>query len=186
MITSEETEQQEERWRLSDIASTGEERWHTVRIFGTKSLKEITVWRIYAMQELQHRNTLPPLRKSRRSGVFSVPNRAEVCPAMTSPASPRFICCQATAINSWMTQEWGGVTWQRQQWRHAFQQWRNNWSIVGRSVCRVSDHGRDWSSFMGEFSVADSCGRFVVGEDLIVWIGNWKCDMKALFVLQWQ
>jgi hypothetical protein len=34
----------------------------------------------------------------------------------------------------------GRVTWPRQQWRYAFQQWRNNWS-----VSRVSDQG-----FIGE------------------------------------
>jgi hypothetical protein len=45
----------------------------------------------------------------------------------------------------WMTQEWGGVKWPRQQWRHAFQQWRNNLSAVERSVSRVSDQG-----FIGE------------------------------------
>jgi hypothetical protein len=60
-------------------------------------------------------------------------------------ASPRLVCCQATAINAWMMQEWGGVTWPRQQWRHAFQQLRNSWSTIGRSVSRVSDQG-----FIGE------------------------------------
>jgi hypothetical protein len=35
------------------------------------------MWRIYAMQELRHRNTFPRLRNIRRSGVFSVPSRAE-------------------------------------------------------------------------------------------------------------
>jgi hypothetical protein len=74
-----------------------------------------------------------------------VPSREELCRAVTSRASPRLVCCQATAIHTWMTQEWGGVTWPRQQWRHAFQQWRNNWSTVGRSISHVSDQG-----FIGE------------------------------------
>jgi hypothetical protein len=46
------------------------------------------------------------------------------------------VCCQATAINTWMTQEWRRVTWTYQQWRHVFQRWHNNWS-----VSRVSDQG---------------------------------------------
>jgi hypothetical protein len=40
---------------ITDIASTvygRKERRHTVRLFGTNSLKEGAVWRIYAMQEL--------------------------------------------------------------------------------------------------------------------------------------
>jgi hypothetical protein len=61
------------------------------------------LWRIYAMQELQHRNTLPRLRNSRRSGVFSVTSRA-----VTSRGSPRLVCCKATAINTRMTQEGKG------------------------------------------------------------------------------
>jgi hypothetical protein len=80
VITAEETEQQEGRRRRSDIANTAygrKERWHTVRLFATNSLKEGAVWRIYATQELYHRNTLRRLRNSRRSGVFSVPCRAE-------------------------------------------------------------------------------------------------------------
>jgi hypothetical protein len=32
---------------------------------------------------------------------------AEPSRAVTSRASPRLVCCQATAINIWMTQEWG-------------------------------------------------------------------------------
>jgi hypothetical protein len=85
--------------------------------------------------------------------VFS-PWRAE--PSFAMPwrvahglASPLLVCCQATSINTWMTQEWGGVTWPCQQWRHAFPQWRNNWRTVGRSVSPVSQQGyrKDWSSF---------------------------------------
>jgi hypothetical protein len=44
-------------------------------------------------------------------------------------ASSHLVCCQATAINAWMTQEWGRVTWPHQQWHHAFQQWHNNWRV---------------------------------------------------------
>jgi hypothetical protein len=55
-------------------------------------------------------------------------------------ASPRLVCCQATAWNTWMTQESGKVTWTCQQWRHALQQWCSNWS-----VSRVSDQ-----EFIGE------------------------------------
>jgi hypothetical protein len=41
--------------------------------------------------------------------VFS-PCRAEPSRAVTSRASPRIVYCQATAINTWLTQEWGRVT----------------------------------------------------------------------------
>jgi hypothetical protein len=70
-------------------------------------------------------------------------------------ASPCLACCQATAINTWMTQEWEEVTWPRQQWRHAFQQWHNNRSTVGRSVSRLSDQG-----FIGE---TEARSRVVLG-----------------------
>jgi hypothetical protein len=56
--------------------------------------------------------------------------------------------CQATAINTWMTQEWGGVTWPRQQWR-------NNRSTAARSVSRVSDQ-----RFIGE---TEARSRAVLG-----------------------
>jgi hypothetical protein len=90
-------------------------------------------------------------------------------------------CCQATAINTWMMQEWGGVTWLHQQWH-------NNRSTVGRSVSRVADQG-----FIGEMEVqfasssqweiavsfvADSRGSFVVIEDLKMWIEDF---MWAVF-----
>jgi hypothetical protein len=48
----------------------------------------------------------PRLRNSRRSGVFSVPSRTEP----SSDESSCVICCQATAINTWITQELGMVT----------------------------------------------------------------------------
>jgi hypothetical protein len=35
---------------------------------------------------------------------------AELCHAVMSRTSPRLVCCQATAMNIWVTQEWGGVT----------------------------------------------------------------------------
>jgi hypothetical protein len=41
--------------------------------------------------------------------VFS-PCRGEPYRAVMSRASPRLVCCQATAINTWMTQEWGRIT----------------------------------------------------------------------------
>jgi hypothetical protein len=75
--------------------------------------------------------------------VFS-PCRAEPRSVVPWRVAHRLVCCQATAINTWMTQEWERVTWPRQQWRHAFQQWRNNWSTVGRSFPRVR------SGFIGE------------------------------------
>jgi hypothetical protein len=71
--------------------------------------------------------------------MFS-PCRAEPWRVAHRIASSRLVNCQPTAINTWMTREWGRVTWPRQQWRHAFQQLRNNWS-----VSRVSDQG-----FIGE------------------------------------
>jgi hypothetical protein len=93
----------------------------------------------------------PTIINRRRSGAFSVPSRA-----VTSRASPRLVCCQATAINTWMTQEWGRVTWPRQHWRHAFQQWRNKWS-----VSRVPVQG-----FIGETEASSGgvIGQFSVGD----------------------
>jgi hypothetical protein len=103
--------------------------------------------------------------------VFS-PCQAELCRVVTSRASAR---CQATAINTWKMQEWGWVTRPPRvpKWRHVFPQWCNNRRAL---FSRVSDQ-----RFIGEtearlqvvleeFSVADTCGRFMVGEDLIVWI----------------
>jgi hypothetical protein len=99
--------------------------------------EENIVWRNYAMQELLHQNTLPRLRNSRRSGVLSVPSRADPNRAMTNRlASPRLVRCQATSINTCITQEWGRVTWPRQKWR-------NNWSVFPH--IRSSVYRRDWS-----------------------------------------
>jgi hypothetical protein len=95
-------------------------------------------------------------------------------------ASPHLVYCQATAINTCMTQDRGRVTWQLQQWRHAFQQWRNNWSTVGRSVSRVSDQGFIGESeaspgvvVIGESSVGVSRVRFVVEEDFVWAVVKW-------------
>jgi hypothetical protein len=74
--------------------------------------------------------------------------------------------CQATAVNTWMTQEGEGVTWPRQQSRHEFQQWCNNGSTVGRSVSRVSDQG-----FIGK---TEARSRVVLGSRQI-----WSCELKA-------
>jgi hypothetical protein len=92
-------------------------------------------------------NRAEPWRVAHRLVSSSITSHRLASPLIASHrlASPRLVCCQATAINTWMTQEWRGVTWPRQQWLHAFQQWRNNWSTVGRSVSRVSDQG-----FIGE------------------------------------
>jgi hypothetical protein len=82
-----------------------------------------------------------------------------------------------------MTIEWGRVKWPRQQWRHAFQQWHNNWS-----VSRVPDQefiGKTEPSsvvLIGQFSIGDNRVWFVVGEELIVWIDDFKCEWKTFFV----
>jgi hypothetical protein len=90
--------------------------------------------------------------------VFS-PCRAELCRAVTSRpprlATPRLARCQATALNTWMTQEWGWVTWPRQQWRHAFPQWRNSRRAL---FSRMSDQG-----FIGE---TEARLQVVLGERL--------------------
>jgi hypothetical protein len=105
--------------------------------------------------------------------VFS-PCRAELCRVVLSRAWPRIAslrlaCCQATAINTWMTQEWGEVTWSRQQWRHAFQQWRNSRSTVGRSISRVADQG-----FLGE---TEACSRGVLVGRQPWRVRSWRrCD----------
>jgi hypothetical protein len=106
--------------------------------------------------------------------VFS-PCRAETISSMPwrvahRLASRRLVCCQATTIYSWMTQVFGGVTWQRQQWRHPFQQWRNNWSTVGRSVIRSSRRETAAGSSWVASCVQSSC------EDL-------NCDVKTLCIL---
>jgi hypothetical protein len=68
--------------------------------------------------------------------VFS-PSRAKLCRTVTSRASPRLVCCRYKHLDDARVGR-GHVT--LQQWRHAFQQWRNNWS-----VSRASDQG-----FIGE------------------------------------
>jgi hypothetical protein len=60
------------------------------------------------------------------------------------------------------------------------QHWRNNWSIFPRVRSRV--YRRDCSSFTSQFSMWDNRGRFVVGEELIVWIEEFKCECKTSFV----
>jgi hypothetical protein len=120
---------------------------------------------------------LPRLRDS-RSGVFSEPS--SVAHRVTPP---RLVCCQATAINTWMMQEWGRVTWPHRQWHHAFQQGRNNWRVS----C-VSDQGfigeieASSGGVISQFSMGDNHGWFVVGEELIVWIEDFKCEWKTFFV----
>jgi hypothetical protein len=69
----------------------------------------------------------------------------------------------------------------------AFPQWRNNRRTL---FSHVSDQG-----FIGEteahvrvvfseFSAADSCGIFVVGEDLIVWIGDFVWAVFSWVIVQ--
>jgi hypothetical protein len=41
---------------------------------------------------------------------------------------------------------------------------------------------RDWSSFTSQCSIADNRGWFVVGDDLIVWIEDLRCEWKTFFV----
>jgi hypothetical protein len=110
------------------------ERWHTVRLFGTNSLKEGAVWRIYTMQELNI-ETCSSNYATVDEVVFS-PCRAKPWWVAHCVASPHLVCCQATAINTWMTQEWGRVTWPHQQWC-------NSWSIFPQVRSRV--YRRDWS-----------------------------------------
>jgi hypothetical protein len=109
--------------------------------------------------------------------VFS-PCRDESHIASYRLASSRLVCCQATAINTWMTQEWGGVTWPRQQWCHAFQQWRNNWSTIERSISCMSDQG-----FIGETGARSSVSSWwettMEGSQLEK---IWSCELKTLNV----
>jgi hypothetical protein len=119
--------------------------------------------------------------------VVLSPSQAELCRAVTSRASFPLVCCQATAINIWIMQEWGGFTWPHKQWRHAFQQWLNNWSTGGRSVSRVSDQG-----FIGE---PEARLQAVLGSrqlwkvrswrrsDRVNWrLEDFKCEWKTFFV----
>jgi hypothetical protein len=134
----EETKQQERRWhqlQTLQAQSTEERRGDTPLGYSGQITLRREQCGIFTPCKNCNIKTLPGLRNSRQSGVFSV----------TSIALPRLICCQATAINTWLTQEAGGVTWPLQQWRHAFQQWRNNWRTIGRNVSCVSDQG-----FIGE------------------------------------
>jgi hypothetical protein len=88
--------------------------------------------------------------------VFS-PCRAESRSAVPwRVASPRLL--PDNSYKTWMTQDWEMVTWPRQQWRHAFQQWRNNWSTVGRRVSRVSDQGSSFTS-SSRWEIAVVLGR---------------------------
>jgi hypothetical protein len=59
-------------------------------------------------------------------------------------------------------------------------------TVMQQSKCfprvRSRVYRRDWSSFTSQFSVADSCRRFVVGDDLIVWIEDFKWEWKTFFM----
>jgi hypothetical protein len=73
--------------------------------------------------------------------VFS-PCRAEPWRVSHHVASPRLVCCQDTAINTWTTQEWGRDTWPRQQWRHESAVTQQ---LTPFSACQIKVYRRDWS-----------------------------------------
>jgi hypothetical protein len=114
-----------------------------------KGLSATKLWRSYAMQEPYSRNTFPRLRNSRPSGVFSVPWR--VAPRL---ASPRLARCQAIAVNTWMTQESGWVTWPPRvlKWRHKFPHWRNSRRALFSLVSDQGLIGARSRVVLGEFS----------------------------------
>jgi hypothetical protein len=78
--------------------------------------------------------------------VFSL-CRAGLYRDVTSRASPRLARCQATAINTWMMQEWEWVTWPPR-----VPQWRNNRRAL---FSHVSDQG-----FIGETEARVVLGEF--------------------------
>jgi hypothetical protein len=49
-------------------------------------------------------------------------------------------------------------------------------------ACQIKGLQERLKLVLEEFSVADSCGRFVVGEDLILEIEDFKCEWKTFFV----
>jgi hypothetical protein len=151
----------------------------------------LVIRRQHSVAYLRHVRTVtlkhvPAITQRRRSGVFSVPSRAKLSSAVLwlvacRLATPRLICCQATAINrrdhvtvSAVTSRILTVT---QQLKH---RWKDRFPLLRSRVYK-----RDWSSFTNsswwEIAVvlaADSRRRFVVGEDLIVWIEDF---MWAVF-----
>jgi hypothetical protein len=107
------------------------------------------------------------------------------CRAVTSRASPCLVFSQAAAINTWMTQGWGRVTWPRQQWRNNL------------SVSRVSDQGfigeteANSGVVIGEFSAGIAVSSRWVTAAGISWVASFeqsscedlKCDVKTLCVI---
>jgi hypothetical protein len=105
-----------------------------------------------------------PCRAEASRAVTSRSSPRLASPRLASPrlASPRLLCCQPTAINTWMTQEGGGS------------RDRVSSDATTEAFSHMSDQG-----FIGEteassgvvisqFSGADSRGSFGVGEELIV------------------
>jgi hypothetical protein len=89
-----------------------------------------------------------------------------VTPCIVSPRS-----LLGDTVNTWMTQEWGGVTWPPH-----VPQWHNNRKAM---FFRVSDQGfiggieaRLWV-VLGQFLVGGSCARFVVEEDFMWTVFSW-------------
>jgi hypothetical protein len=118
--------------------------------------------------------------------VFS-PCRAE--PSSAVPwwvahrlALPRLLCCQATAINTWMTQEWGGhvtasavtsrVLRVTQQLKH---RWKGRFPRVRSRVYK-----RDWSSFTS--SSRWEIAVVLVSSRRALWrVLMWREDLCVIF-----
>jgi hypothetical protein len=99
--------------------------------------------------------------------------------SLASPriASPRLVCCQATAINTWVTQEWKGVTWPRQQWRHATR-FNSDATIEAPldgafPACHKS---RVYRSSQEDLSVSSREQTAVEGSELEK---SWSCELKT-------
>jgi hypothetical protein len=93
--------------------------------------------------------------------------RAEPRSAMPWRVAPRLARCQATAINTWMTQEWGRVTWPPR-----VPQWRNNRRALF-SLVSDEEFIRETEARLQVVLGGRSLLRFVVEEDFVWSSVNW-------------
>jgi hypothetical protein len=119
---------------------------HDIYVYTVHVSNVTSYCNIYIVAYLRHARTVaskhvPAITQQLTKRCFLVPSRALPCVdesriASHRLASPSPVCCQATAINTWKTQEYGRGTWPRQQWC-------NNWSFFSHVRSRV--YRRDWS-----------------------------------------
>jgi hypothetical protein len=138
-------------------------------MFQFKAIQNVTYYGVFTPCENRNLETCPGDYATVDEAVFS-PCRAEVYHAVTSRASPlitypRLLCCQATAINPWMTQEW----WSRDHVSSDVTRFNSDATIEAPfegAFPRVSDQG-----FIGE---TEARLQAVLGSRQLRQVRSWR------------